>query len=131
MEQGGSEEIDAGAVGGDDVGQEQHLAGLMRAAQAGDRRAYSELLHVLASLVRETVRQRFPVLQSQEIEDLVQNILLSLHAARATYDPTRPFLPWLMAIARNGMVHSARRYARRRPTRRRPNSRMRPFRPHA
>jgi RNA polymerase sigma-70 factor (ECF subfamily) len=39
--------------------------------------------------------------------------LLSLHAVRATYDPERPFLPWLLAIARNRMVDSARRYGRR------------------
>ena len=43
----------------------------------------------------------------------MQDVLLSLHAARSTYDPARPFLPWLMAIARNRMADGARRYARR------------------
>ena len=38
---------------------------------------------------------------------------MSLHAARATYDPRRPFLPWLAAIARNRMADGARRFARR------------------
>src|SRR3546814_14450414 len=37
----------------------------------------------------------------------------SLHVARATYDPQRPFLPWLMAIARNRMADGARCHARR------------------
>jgi RNA polymerase sigma-70 factor (ECF subfamily) len=46
-------------------------------------------------------------------EDLVQDILLSLHAARATYDPERPFIPWLMTIAHNRMVDQARRASRR------------------
>ena len=32
---------------------------------------------------------------------------------RATYDRSRPFLPWVIAIARNRMADSARRYARR------------------
>ncbi len=58
------------------------------------------------------VRQRFHFLQSQTIDDLVQDILLSVHTARASYDPARPFLPWLMAIARNRMADGARRYAR-------------------
>ena len=32
---------------------------------------------------------------------------------RATYDPRRPFMPWLMAIAHNRMVDSVRRNSRR------------------
>jgi RNA polymerase sigma factor (sigma-70 family) len=31
---------------------------------------------------------------------LFRNVLLSVHDKRASYDPTRPFLPWLAAIAR-------------------------------
>jgi RNA polymerase sigma-70 factor (ECF subfamily) len=95
------------------IGQEQRLAGLMRAAQAGDGAAYSELLRSLVPLLKDTVRQRFGFLQAQDLEDLAQEVLLSLHKARRTYDPARPFLPWLMAIARNRMADSARRYARR------------------
>lgn len=32
---------------------------------------------------------------------------------RATYDPERPFLPWLFGIAHNRIADAARRYARR------------------
>jgi RNA polymerase sigma-70 factor (ECF subfamily) len=38
--------------------------------------------------------------------------LLSVHAVRATYDPARPFGPWLAAIVRHRLVDGARRYAR-------------------
>ena len=86
---------------------------MMRAAQAGDARAYSSLLNILTPLVKEMVRQRLRFLQPQDVDDLVQDVLLSVHAARATYDPNRPLLPWLAAIARNRMADSARRYARR------------------
>jgi RNA polymerase sigma factor (sigma-70 family) len=95
------------------VGREQHLAALMRAGQAGDRRAYTALLNALVPLVKETVRRRFRFLQPHDVDDLVQDILLSVHAARATYDPLRPFLPWLMAITRNRIADGARRYVRR------------------
>jgi RNA polymerase sigma-70 factor (ECF subfamily) len=95
------------------VEQEQRLAALMRAAQAGDRRAYTALLYALVPLVKTTVRRRFAFLQPSDIDDLVQDILLSVHAALAAYDPARPFLPWLMAIARNRLADGARRYARR------------------
>src|SRR5262245_59164100 len=95
------------------IGQERHLAALMRAAQAGDRQAYSALLRALLPLIREAVRHRFTFLQPHDIDDLVQDILLSLHTSRATYDPSRAFLPWLMAIVRNRMADGARRYIRR------------------
>lgn len=98
---------------GGSAGQEQRLAALMRAAQTGDKGAYTELLRDVTSLAKDAVRRRFRFLQPQDVEDLVQDILLSVHAARATYDPARPFLPWLMAIARNRMADGARRYARR------------------
>ncbi len=85
----------------------------MRSAQDGDGGAYSALLNEVAPLVRRSIRRRFGFLQAQDVEDLVQDVLLSLHAARATYDPARPFLPWLTAIARNRMADGARRHARR------------------
>lgn len=103
----------ADALMGGNIGHEQRLAALMRAVQAGDRHAYTALLRALVPLVKAAVRQRFAFLQPQDIDDLVQDILLSMHTARATYDPARPFLPWLMAIARNRMADGARRYARR------------------
>lgn len=84
----------------------------MERAQGGDGRAYGELLRLITPRLRQAVQRRRR-LQSCDVEDLVQDILLSLHAARATYDPARPFLPWLMAIARNRIADGARRYARR------------------
>lgn len=42
----------------------------------------------------------------------MQDVLLSLHAVRATYDPQRPFMPWLLAILRNRLVDGARRHGR-------------------
>ena len=42
----------------------------------------------------------------------MQDILLSVHAVRATWDPRRPFIPWLLAIARNRLADGVRRYAR-------------------
>jgi len=84
---------------------------LMQSAQAGDTDAYIQLLEKVTPRIRQIVR-RHTFLQPEDIEDLVQDILLSLHAVRATYDPGRPFMPWLLAIARNRLVDGARRYAR-------------------
>ena len=84
----------------------------MKAAQDGDADAYAQLLRVIAPRVRAAVRRRRGSANREDIEDLVQEVLLSVHAARATYDPARPFLPWLLAILRYRLADGARRYAR-------------------
>lgn len=86
---------------------------LMTSAQDGDREAYAALLHEIDDVVRRIIRGRSPYLSVEDVEDRVQDVLLSVHEARATYDPARPFMPWLMAIIRNRMADEARRYARR------------------
>jgi RNA polymerase sigma factor (sigma-70 family) len=88
------------------------LAVLMQAAQDGDRVAYASLLHELVPLLQRIVGRRLYFLQTADREDLIQEILLSLHAARATYDARRAFIPWLHAIARHRMIDRARRYGR-------------------
>ncbi len=93
---------------GDDL-----LALLMKAAQCGDQRAYSRLLHAITPRLRNFVRARRKFLQPADIEDLVQDVLLSLHAVSATYDSRRPFMPWLLAIAQHRLADSARRHMRR------------------
>ncbi|HXF54385.1 MAG TPA: sigma-70 family RNA polymerase sigma factor [Hyphomicrobiaceae bacterium] len=95
----------------DDSEQDRCLAELMARAQEGDGAAYGELLRLVTPRLRRAVKHRRR-LEPCDVEDLVQDILLSLHAARATYDPTRPFMPWLLAIARNRIADWARRHAR-------------------
>jgi RNA polymerase sigma factor (sigma-70 family) len=91
---------------------EERLAALMRSAQGGDAEAYAALMQELAVRVRRIVRFRRAFLEHADVEDLVQEVLLSVHAVRATYDASRPFIPWLLAITRNRLVDAARRYAR-------------------
>lgn len=93
--------------------QDRRLARLMRSAQGGDAAAYADLLNEVAPLVRRAVRRRLRGLQPHDIEDIVQDTLLSLHAARATYDPARPLLPWLMGLTRHRIADAARRRSRR------------------
>lgn len=92
---------------------DQALATLMQAAQAGDAQAYVRLLEKIMPRLRQVVRSQRRFLNADDIEDLVQDVLLSLHAVRATYDPRRPFSPWLMAITRNRLADGARRHGRR------------------
>jgi RNA polymerase sigma-70 factor (ECF subfamily) len=96
-----------------DAPENESFDGLMRDAQAGDARAYARLLKEITPRLRNFLRGQRRFLNAEDIEDLVQDVLLSLHAVRATYDPERPFMPWLMAIARNRLADSGRRHARR------------------
>lgn len=92
---------------------ERELGELMRAAQDGDAVAYERLLRLLADMLRRIIRSRRRFLQTADVEDIVQDILLSLHSVRSSYDPGRPFFPWLMSIVHNRMVDAMRRSARR------------------
>lgn len=88
------------------------FAALMAAAQTGDSKAYMQLLIDMTPHVRRLIRRHRRFLRAEDVEDLVQDVLLSVHVVRATYDSRRPFLPWLFAITRNRLADGARRYAR-------------------
>lgn len=83
---------------------------LMAAAQDGDGAAYGRLLAEIAPMLRRIVRRRWG---NDECEDIVQEVLISLHRVRHTYDPQRPFMPWLMAITQFRVADAARKSARR------------------
>ena len=85
---------------------------LMQRAQQGDTVAYVQLLNEITPILRRVIRRQRSFLSAEDIEDLVQEVLLSVHAVRATYDPARPFMPWLFAITRNRLVDGVRRYSR-------------------
>jgi RNA polymerase sigma-70 factor (ECF subfamily) len=85
----------------------------MAAAQSGDRASYRALLLAVAPMVRRIIRRSHPFLTAEDTEDLVQDVLLSVHAVRATFDPSRPFLPWLLAITRHRVADAGRRHGRR------------------
>jgi len=88
------------------------LAGLMQAAQQGDTRAYDRLLRAILPELRGFARRRLS--SAAEAEDAVQDTLLAIHTLRHTFDPARPFRPWLLAIARRRVIDRLRRSGPRR-----------------
>ncbi len=85
----------------------------MAAAQDGDGVAYERLLRDVTPLLRRVAARRLFAAGPADVEDLVQDVLLSVHAVRHTYDPSRAFLPWLMAIHRHRLADWQRRSMRR------------------
>ena len=78
----------------------------MRAAQQGDSASYESLLRELLPVIRGFVFGR--VKGRDQAEDVVQNVLLSIHRSRHTYQPSREFKPWLHAVMRNAIIDAAR-----------------------
>lgn len=84
----------------------------MGCAQAGDRDAYRRLLTAITPYLRVIARRHFA--QREDVDDAVQEILVVVHEIRHTYEPGRPFRPWLSTIATRRCIDLLRRRATRR-----------------
>lgn len=82
----------------------------MARAQDGDRNAYRTLLNDMTPYLRSIAARCFR--EPNDIEDAVQDVLLTVHAIRQAYDPGRPFGPWLVAIANRRIIDRLRGHAR-------------------
>jgi RNA polymerase sigma factor (sigma-70 family) len=84
---------------------------LMAAAQAGDRAAYETLLRDCVSFIAAVARRQG--VPPDRADDLVQEVLLTVHRARATYDPRRSFDAWLRVIIERRAIDLLRQRSRR------------------
>lgn len=75
---------------------------LMAKVQNGDLEAYRELLDEIGPLLFNFVRRR--VFNPEMVEDVYQEVMLTFHKARHTYEPHRPLGPWLFAVARHSLL---------------------------
>lgn len=82
----------------------------MARAQDGDQAAYRQLLNEITGYLRSLVARHHR--NPADVEDTVQDILMTVHAIRHTYDPGRPFGPWLVAIAHRRIIDRLRRQGR-------------------
>jgi RNA polymerase sigma factor (sigma-70 family) len=79
--------------------------GMVRALE-GDRAAYRFVLEESRRWLHGFYRRRVP---PQMIDDLIQETLISVHSRRQSFDTSRPYLPWLAAIARYRWVDALRK----------------------
>ena len=82
----------------------------MASAQAGNQGDYRVLLGELAGVLAKYLCTRIGA--GPYVDDCVQEVLMAVHEARHTYDPARPFRPWLFAIAQYKAVDHLRRETR-------------------
>ncbi len=83
---------------------EETLKMLMLRSLDGDEGAYRHLLHALRRLLIAYYGRRMAAAARGDVEDIVQETLLSLHAKRETYDRARPFTAWFFSIARYKLI---------------------------
>jgi RNA polymerase sigma factor (sigma-70 family) len=88
----------------------QSMAQAMAAAQNGDKLAYGRVLGYSRTWCLKYFRSR---VADGQIEDLVQEVLLAVHAKRHTFDANQPYAPWLAAIARYKWIDYLRGLYRR------------------
>lgn len=89
---------------------DRRWSALMIAAQNGDGAAYEELLRQCVPFVKNVARRRSKA--ADRIDDIVQDVLLTIHRARHTYDPSRPFTAWLRVITDRRAIDLIRRTRR-------------------
>jgi len=82
----------------------------MAAAQTGDGVAYQALLRECIPIIKNVARRRG--VSVDRIDDVVQEVLLTVHCARQTYDPSRSFTVWLCVIADRRAIDLLRRIRR-------------------
>ena len=88
------------------------LAVLLLAGLKGDNARYAAFLRELTPILRRVIARR---IQQADVEDVLQEVLISLHKARHTYDGGRPIMPWVIAIARFRITdHLRKHYTSRR-----------------
>lgn len=82
---------------------------LMAAGQRGEAAPYRRLLAELRPWLMRYFARRLP---PSSVEDAVQETLIAIHTKRHTFEPDRPFGPWLTGIARYKWIDRLRNAGR-------------------
>jgi len=82
----------------------------LAAAQQGDAAAYRLFLTSVTPFIRAVARKTGR--WTDDVDDVVQDALLTVHRVRHTYEPGRPVKPWLAAIAARRSIDAMRRRGR-------------------
>ena len=97
-------------VEGQETGADRRRSDWMAAAQAGDSAAYQALLSDCIPVIKSVARRRG--IPADHVDDVVQDVLLTIHRARQTYDPHRSFTAWMTVIAERRAIDLFRRTRR-------------------
>ena len=72
---------------------------LIQPIQNGCQKSYESLLRATVHILKSYLIRYLA--NNDEIQDVIQEVLLSVHRSLASYQPDRPYRPWVLAIARH------------------------------
>jgi RNA polymerase sigma-70 factor, ECF subfamily len=92
---------------------EQQLRLLFQQSMTGDAFAYENFLMMVTAIVRRNLAfLGGGKLSFEQLEELQQEVVLSIHQKKHTYSLDRPLLPWIYAIARYRYIDDYRQKKR-------------------
>ena len=91
---------------------DREISDLMRTGLTGNRSAYHDFFKTILPMLTNMIKNMASTLPPDQCEDIVQEILTSIHAKRQTWDQKKPILPWVYAIARYRLIDHLRRQKR-------------------
>jgi RNA polymerase sigma-70 factor, ECF subfamily len=83
-------------------------------AQSGDQKAYALLLRDILPYIKAVLSGGLA--NPDWVEDISQEVLISVHKSLQSYSPDRPFKPWLQAIIQFRRTDYLRQYYKSRKT---------------
>ena len=83
------------------------LQQLLIAAQKGDQTAYHQFLSIILPFIHK--KAKFKVYKEDDVSDVTQTIMMSIHQSLHTYDPKRSPLPWLITIIERRIIDYIRK----------------------
>ncbi len=89
----------------------EECSSLMARYQAGEAQAFETLYGCLAPRLPALARSLDPAVCLDAA--LVERIFITIHQARRSYRPDKPFEPWLRAVVRHALARDARTRPRR------------------
>jgi len=90
---------------------ENQLSGLIVLSQKGDKKSYKSLLVALLPFVTKMIQKK--VFNENDVSDVVQEVMISIHKSLPTYDAKRDVMPWVYTITQRRVIDYIRKVSRR------------------
>ncbi len=76
-------------------------------SQQGDQNSYREFLALIYPIIQSKVKRK--VFCDNDVHDVIQEVMVSIHQSLATYDSAYPIHPWLHTICQRRVIDYIRK----------------------
>ena len=90
---------------------ENKLRELLILAQTGDKESYRKFLEMVLPYISSMASKK--VFEKNDVSDVIQEILMSIHKSLGTYDSKRAVMPWLTTISQRRIIDYIRKVSKR------------------